>query len=43
MIGEVKTEEVIHHIQTDKVEGEQLHQKKLGEKETGSEGRPHRT
>ena len=42
MIGEVETEEVIHHIQTDKVVGEQLHQEKLGEKETESEGQPHR-
>ena len=38
MIGEVETEEVIHHIQTDMVVGEQLHQENLGEKETESEG-----
>ena len=43
MIGEVETEEVIQPSQTDKVVGEQPHQKKLGEKETKSEGRPHRT
>ena len=43
MIGEVETEEVIQHIPTNKVVGEQPHQKKLGEKETESEGRSHRT
>ena len=46
MIWEVRTEEVIQPIQpiqTYKVVGEQLHQEKLGEKETESEGRPHRT
>ena len=43
VIWEVRTEEVIQPIQTDKVVGEQLHQEKLGEKETKSEGRPHRT
>ena len=43
MIGEVETEEVIQPSQIDKVVGEQPHQKKLGEKETESEGRPHRT
>ena len=42
MIGEVETEEVIQPSQIDKVVGEQPHQKKLGEKETESEGRPHR-
>ena len=41
MIGEGETEEVIQPSQTDKVVGEQAHQKKLGEKETES-GRPHR-
>ena len=43
VIGEVETEEVIQPSQTDKVVGEQPHQKKLGEKETESEGRSHRT
>ena len=43
VIGEVETEEVIQPSQTDKVVGEQPHQKKLCEKETESEGRPHRT
>ena len=42
MIGEVEADEVIHPIQTDKVVGEQPHQKKLGDKETASEGRPHK-
>ena len=41
--GEVETKEVIHPIETDKVVEEQPHQKKLGEKEIESEGRPHRT
>ena len=40
---EVETKELIQPSQTDKVVGEQPHQKKLGEKETESEGRPHRT
>ena len=43
LIGEVETEEVIQPSQTDKVVRKQSHQKKLGEKETESEGRPHRT
>ena len=43
MIGEVETEEVIQPSQTNKVVGEQPHQKKLGKKEIESEGRPHRT
>ena len=43
MIGEVETKEVIQPSQTDKVIGEQPHQKKLGEKEIDSEGRPQRT
>ena len=43
VIGEVEIEEVIQPIHTDKVVGEQLHKEKLGEKETESEGRPHRT
>ena len=43
MIGEFKIEEVIQPSQTDKVVREQSHQKKLGEKETKSEGRSHRT
>ena len=43
VIGEVETEEVIQPSQTDKVVGEQPHQKKLGEKETESEGRAHMT
>ena len=43
MIGEVKTEEVIQLSQTDKIVGEQPHQKKLGEKKTEPEGRPHKT
>ena len=43
MIGEVETEEVIHLSQTDKVVGEQPHQKKLSEKKTESEGGSHRT
>ena len=43
VIGEVWTEEVIQPSQIDKVVGEQPHQKNLGEKETESEGRPHRT
>ena len=43
MIGEVETEEVIQPSKTNKVVGEQPHQKKLGKKETESEGRPHRT
>ena len=38
VIGEVETEEVIQPSQTDKVIGEQPHQKKLGEKETKSKG-----
>ena len=42
VIGEVETEKVIQPSQTDKVVGEQPHQKKLGKKETESEGRPHR-
>ena len=41
VIGEVETKEVIQPSQTDKVVGEQPHQKKLGEKETESEGRSH--
>ena len=41
--GEVEIEEVIQPNQTDKVVGEQPHQKKLDEKETEYEGRPHRT
>ena len=43
MIGDVETEEVIQPSQTDKVVGEQPHQKKLGEKEIESEGRSHKT
>ena len=43
VIREVETEEVIQPSQTDKVVGEQPHQKKLGEKETESEGQPHKT
>ena len=43
MIGEVETEEVIQPIQTDKVVGEQPHQKKLGEEETEAKGRPNMT
>ena len=43
VIGEVETEEVIQPSQTDKVVGEQPHQKTLGKKETNSEDRPHRT
>ena len=43
VIGEGETEEVIQPSQTDKVVGEQPHQKKLGEKETESEGQPHIT
>ena len=43
MIGEFETEEVIQPSQTNKVVGEQPHQKKLGEKEIESEGRSHRT
>ena len=43
VIGEVETEEVIQPSQTDKVLEEQPYQKKLGEKETESENRPHRT
>ena len=43
MIGEVETEEVIQPSQIDKVVREQPHQKKLVEKETESEGQPHRT
>ena len=42
VIGEVETEEVIQPSQTNKVVGKQPHQKKLGEKEIESEGRPHR-
>ena len=42
VIGEVETKEVIQPNQTDKVVGEQPHHKKLGEKETESEGRPHK-
>ena len=40
MIGEVETEEVIQPSQTDKVIGEQPHQKKLDEEETEAKGRP---
>ena len=43
VIEEVETEEVIQPSQIDKVVEEQPHQKKLGKKETESEGRPHRT
>ena len=43
VIGEVETEEVIHPSQTYKVVEEQPHHKKFGEKETESEGRPHKT
>ena len=43
VIWEVETEEVIQPSQTGRVVGEQHHQKKLGEKEIESEGRPHRT
>ena len=42
VIWEVETEEVIQLSQTDKVVGAQPHQKKLGENETESEGRPHK-
>ena len=42
LIGEVEKEEVIQPSQTDKVVGEQPHQKKLGEKEIEPEGRPHK-
>ena len=42
MIREVETEEVIQPSQTDKVVGEQPHQKKYGEKQTEPEGRPHK-
>ena len=42
VIGEVETEEVIKPRQTDRVVREQPHQKKVGEKETESEGRPHK-
>ena len=43
VIGEVETEEVIQPSQTDKVVGEQPHQKNLGEKETEFVDRPHMT
>ena len=39
VIGEVETEGSIHPIQTDKVVGDQLHQKKLDEEETEAKGR----
>ena len=42
VIREVETEKVIQPSQTNKVVGEQPHQKKLGEKETKSEDRPHK-
>ena len=40
VLGEIETEEVIHHSQTDKVVGEQPHQKKLDEEETEDKDRP---
>ena len=43
VIGEVQTEDVIQPIQTYKVVGEQLHQKKLDEEETEAKGRPNMT
>ena len=43
VMGEVETEEETQPSQTNKVVGEQPHQKKLGEKEIESEDRPHRT
>ena len=43
VIWEVETKKEIQPSQTNKVVGEQPHQKNLGEKETESEGRRHRT
>ena len=43
VLREVETKEVIQPIQTDKVVGEQLHQKKLDEEETEAKGRPNMT
>ena len=43
MIGEVETEEVIQPSQTDKVVGEQPHQKTLCEEEIKAKGRPNMT
>ena len=43
VLGEVETGEVIQPSLTDKVVGEQPHQKKLGEKEIESEDQPQRT
>ena len=43
MIGEVQTEDVIQAIQTYKVVGEHLHQKKLDEEETEAKGLPNMT
>ena len=40
VIGEVETEEAIQPSQTDKVVGEQPHQKKLGEEEIEAKDRP---
>ena len=40
VLGEVETEEVIQPSQTDKVVGEQPHQKKLDEEETKAKGQP---